>query len=450
MTRFPRLALIAALATAPARGRARPSAHADRPRGLPEGERGRAAAGAAAVLRPDPVGQPQRLLRDLPPPALRAPRDGLSLGLGDGGVGLGPDRGADPANLPEQRVPRNAPGALQPRRAASSRVMFHDGRIEVDPSRPSGLRTPLEDEMVAGFANLLSAQTMFPVLSPDEMAGHYQENDVSKAVRQGRITGAGRRLGHHRAAGAADPGLPRGVRGGLPRDRRRAARSASPTSPTPSPPSSRLEWRADDEPLRRLPARRRPTCRPRRRRGGAVLRRGGLRGLPCRAVPDRPRLPRHGRAAARPRQGRAVREPPARRRPDAGDGPRPRTPTPSARPSCATSPDRALWARRRASTTCGPSCAAHADPAAALTPTTAVGGPAGVGRHGADWAILDDAAEAAAIAAAADDAPRGAGRRRDRRARWPSSAAWRTRCARARGGSAMPPDAVPAACRVDR
>ena len=45
--------------------------------------------------------------------------------------------------------------------------------------------------MVAGFSGILSAQTMFPVLSPDEMAGHYQENDVAKAVRQGRLTGDG-------------------------------------------------------------------------------------------------------------------------------------------------------------------------------------------------------------------------------------------------------------------
>ncbi len=119
-----------------------------------------------------------------------ATADGLSLGLGEGGVGLGPERKPDPANLPEQRIPRNAP-ALFNLGAHEFTVMFHDGRIEADASRPSGLRTPLEDEMVAGFANLLSAQTMFPVLSADEMAGHYQENDVSKAVRQGRITGEG-------------------------------------------------------------------------------------------------------------------------------------------------------------------------------------------------------------------------------------------------------------------
>jgi cytochrome c peroxidase len=116
--------------------------------------------------------------------------DGLSLGLGEGGKGLGPERKADPANLPEQRIPRNSPSLFN-LGAHEFTVMFHDGRIEADPSRPSGLRTPLEDEMVTGFASLLSAQTMFPVLSSDEMAGHYSENEISRAVRQGLITGEG-------------------------------------------------------------------------------------------------------------------------------------------------------------------------------------------------------------------------------------------------------------------
>lgn len=114
--------------------------------------------------------------------------DGLSLGMGEGGIGLGPDRRPDPANHPEQRIPRNSP-ALWNVGAKGFTVLFADGRIEVDPARPTGFRTPLEDEMVAGFASVLSAQTMFPVLSNDEMAGHYEENEVSTLVRQGRITG---------------------------------------------------------------------------------------------------------------------------------------------------------------------------------------------------------------------------------------------------------------------
>ncbi|WP_372834534.1 cytochrome-c peroxidase [Puniceibacterium confluentis] len=116
--------------------------------------------------------------------------DGLSLSLGDGGIGLGPDRVADPQNPPEARVPRNAP-ALFNLGAHEFTRLFHDGRIEVDATRATGFRTPLEDDMVSGFASLLSAQTMFPVLSADEMAGHLQENEVSRAVRQGLLTGPG-------------------------------------------------------------------------------------------------------------------------------------------------------------------------------------------------------------------------------------------------------------------
>ena len=116
--------------------------------------------------------------------------DGVSLGLGEGGRGLGPDRTDDPDNPPEELIPRNAPPLFN-MGAKAVTAMFADGRIEVDPARPSGLRTPIEEEMVAGFDNLLSAQTMFPVLSQDEMAGHYSENDVSQAARQGFITGEG-------------------------------------------------------------------------------------------------------------------------------------------------------------------------------------------------------------------------------------------------------------------
>lgn len=115
--------------------------------------------------------------------------DGLSLSLGDGGIGLGPDRIVDPKNPPEKHVPRNAP-ALFNLGAHSITALFHDGRIEVDPTRPNGVRTPLDEEMAKGFASALAAQTMFPVLSGDEMAGHYSENDISKVVRQGLLTGA--------------------------------------------------------------------------------------------------------------------------------------------------------------------------------------------------------------------------------------------------------------------
>lgn len=117
-----------------------------------------------------------------------ATSDGLSLGIGDGGAGLGIDRVVGAENLPEQRIPRNSP-ALFNLGATEFTSFFHDGRLQADASRPSGIRTPLGQDMVQGFASVLSAQAMFPVLSGDEMAGHYSESDVAQAARQGFMTG---------------------------------------------------------------------------------------------------------------------------------------------------------------------------------------------------------------------------------------------------------------------
>ncbi len=116
--------------------------------------------------------------------------DGVSLGIGEGGIGLGPERILDPGNTPEQRIPRNSPG-LWNLGATEFTTFFHDGRLEADPTQPDGIRTPLGTHMRSGFNSALAAQAMFPVLSPDEMAGHYSENDVSKAVRLGFLTQQG-------------------------------------------------------------------------------------------------------------------------------------------------------------------------------------------------------------------------------------------------------------------
>ncbi len=116
--------------------------------------------------------------------------DGVPLALGEGAIGLGQNRRLDPEHLPQKRIPRNAP-ALFNLGAHEFTALFHDGRLEADPTSPNGIRTPMDADMVVGFASALSAQTMFPVLSRDEMAGDYNENDVGKAVRQGIITRPG-------------------------------------------------------------------------------------------------------------------------------------------------------------------------------------------------------------------------------------------------------------------
>ncbi|MHA6344911.1 cytochrome-c peroxidase [Roseivivax sp. CAU 1761] len=175
--------------------------------------------------------------------------DGLSLGMGEGGLGLGPERVADPANPPEELIPRNAPPLFN-MGARQMTVMFHDGRIEVDPGRPSGLRTPMEEEMVAGFASLLSAQTMFPVLSADEMAGHYQENEIARAVRQGLITGPGGAWELLSARVAAIPGYAGRFAGVYPEIA--AGRAIAFTDISNAIAAFvAVEWRADDSPFDR-------------------------------------------------------------------------------------------------------------------------------------------------------------------------------------------------------
>lgn len=115
--------------------------------------------------------------------------DGLSLGVGEGGHGLGAARntGAGPDEVHE-RVPRNAP-ALFNLGAREYRVMFHDGRVLEDPGHPTGFRSPAGHDLPAGLDNTLAAQAMFPLTSPTEMAGQAGENPVADAAVAGRLSG---------------------------------------------------------------------------------------------------------------------------------------------------------------------------------------------------------------------------------------------------------------------
>lgn len=117
--------------------------------------------------------------------------DGLSLPVGEGGRGLGVTRdtgsGADRIH---ERVPRNAPPVFN-LGATSFRTMFHDGRLTVDPSQPSGFFNPAGDDLPAGLDNVLAAQAMFPVTSAAEMAGQPGENPIADAADAGVLAGPG-------------------------------------------------------------------------------------------------------------------------------------------------------------------------------------------------------------------------------------------------------------------
>jgi cytochrome c peroxidase len=113
--------------------------------------------------------------------------DGLSLPVGEGGRGLGVtrDTGSD-ADAIHERVPRNAPPVFN-LGAREFRRMFHDGRVEVDPSQPSGFRSPAGDNLPLGLDHVLAAQAMFPVTSATEMAGQGNENELSQAAALGDL-----------------------------------------------------------------------------------------------------------------------------------------------------------------------------------------------------------------------------------------------------------------------
>ncbi|MDZ7752395.1 MAG: cytochrome c peroxidase [Gammaproteobacteria bacterium] len=115
--------------------------------------------------------------------------DGLSLPVGEGGSGLGVtrDTGQGVHAIPE-RVPRNAPPVFN-LGAGSMTHMFHDGRVTIDPSRPSGFFSPAGDDLPPGLDNVLAAQAMFPVTSGTEMAGQLGENSIANAAAVDNLAG---------------------------------------------------------------------------------------------------------------------------------------------------------------------------------------------------------------------------------------------------------------------
>jgi len=108
--------------------------------------------------------------------------DGLSLGVGEGGAGVGPDRDAGTgADRIVKRVPRNAPG-LWNLGHSSVTVMFWDGRVEVSDTYGNGFDTPAEEYLPEGLNSPLAVQALFPLVSRVEMAGNPGENEVVGAT----------------------------------------------------------------------------------------------------------------------------------------------------------------------------------------------------------------------------------------------------------------------------
>lgn len=117
--------------------------------------------------------------------------DGLSLPIGEGGRGTGVVRNTGSgADAVHERVPRNAPPVFA-LGALSMNTLFHDGRVQIDTSQPSGFSTPAGDNLPTDLENVLAAQAMFPVTSGTEMAGQAGENSIADAASVGNLAGPG-------------------------------------------------------------------------------------------------------------------------------------------------------------------------------------------------------------------------------------------------------------------
>jgi cytochrome c peroxidase len=108
--------------------------------------------------------------------------DGMSLGIGEGGAGVGPDR--TPGEGPDQirkRIPRNAP-SLWNLGHNSIDVLFHDGRLTQSDIYGNGFDSPAEEWLPQGLDNLVAAQALFPLVAQFEMAGNPRENEIAGAT----------------------------------------------------------------------------------------------------------------------------------------------------------------------------------------------------------------------------------------------------------------------------
>ena len=105
--------------------------------------------------------------------------DSLSLGLGEGGDGVGPERKAsDDSGRIKRRMSRNSP-ALFNLGAREIRTLFHDGRVSLDDTYGNGFNTPAEEYLPQGLSSILAAQALFPLVGEIEMAGAPEENEVA-------------------------------------------------------------------------------------------------------------------------------------------------------------------------------------------------------------------------------------------------------------------------------
>ena len=114
--------------------------------------------------------------------------DGVALGVGEGGTGLGRARQEQPDNDARAVIPRNAP-ALFNLGASGFTTLYHDGRVAADPDARMGFALPEGAALERPLPNTLAAQALMPLISPKQMAGSPGENAIADLVAAGDIRG---------------------------------------------------------------------------------------------------------------------------------------------------------------------------------------------------------------------------------------------------------------------
>ena len=105
--------------------------------------------------------------------------DGLPLSIGVGGSGKGPRR-ISVAGL--EIHPRNSMD-LWNRDHNNVSSMFWDGRIAVVNPVTKEFSTPLGARLPGGLENLMAVQSLFPLLTPDEMLGYPNDQSAASIIQ---------------------------------------------------------------------------------------------------------------------------------------------------------------------------------------------------------------------------------------------------------------------------
>ena len=229
--------------------------------------------------------------------------DGLSLPIGEGGRGLGVtrDTGVGP-DVVHERVPRNAP-ALFNLGAREFTHLFHDGRVQPNAMFPNGIESPAGFDLPPGLDSPLAAQAMFPVTSATEMAGQAGENAIADAAAAGDLAGPnGVWAQLAERLGGIDGYVEQFISVFDDIDSAQDIRFTHAANAIAA--FEARNWRADNSPFDRYPARRTRCDESVGARGHANFLLGDarqLRSVSRRHLPDRPFVPGYRRAANRSR-----------------------------------------------------------------------------------------------------------------------------------------------------